>query len=127
EDRFTLKNITGVDKLIIGHETLTSFARTKPARNLLANIPAVLDGRAIDPRYLHPSIYDQIQVGAAGFTSNGIFHGVPMLIATNDASNIFLAGAKVSPDTCYDFSVDVYVKMLTGHTVAELSGDLSAY
>jgi hypothetical protein len=111
-EHYRMKDLNGISMLEIGHETLTSLVRFEPSTSLLPNIALLLKGRQLNPLLLEKTIYNQPpHSDASGFSNNRALSGIPMLLASHGAKNVFEAMVPIEDSICYNFSADIFVSI----------------
>ncbi len=121
--RYRFKNITGVTNYVIGGQSLTTPSRFETQVSLMPDLPAILRGKAIPIDYLPPAFYNPANARTA-MTLYSQHDGKWMYKLTNSVDNYIEPLIRIDSDVAYNLAIDVYIKMVGGHTVSELVNDM---
>ncbi|KXV16882.1 hypothetical protein CR51_00075 [Caballeronia megalochromosomata] len=112
---YALRNITGVAQIQCGHEIFVPSAR-------LDSTPSLLPDYALEADFLSsssslPSNASSSLNYVLGFSSRVQLSGRWLLQAVMDKPNELSYIVAIDPATCFDFSVDVHIKLVSGQRV----------
>lgn len=124
--RYQIRNTTGVGPFVIGGFSFPDPSCLQPQTSLFPDLPGILRGKAITVDFLPPAIYTPASA-RANMSVYSQHDGKWMYKLTQNASNGLEPRVPISVDRAYNFSVDTYVKMQSGHTPSEINGDCQVY
>jgi hypothetical protein len=127
-DLFYMRDFRGIGNYAFGNQTTNLPNRTFPAVSLIADAPTVLNNKQVDLTYLDSAIYLQAPgYASTGFSTMSFRDGQYIALVAGGSTATYAPMAAVNANCSYNISAQVYVKMNSGYTVANLSGELQVF
>ena len=127
-DLFYMRDFRGIGNYAFGSETTNLPSRTFPAVSLIADCPTVLNRKQVDLTYLDQSVYLQAPgYATTGFSNMSFTDGEWVALVAGGSTAVYAPMTAINANCCYNISVQVYVKMNSGYTIADLSNDIQVF